>query len=181
MIDVEAHIDRAIVYFFAPDEYRLFIDTVLDRLTFATKIGALRRMLRMVGIEEKHKGFLNELDALRAERNKFAYAGFDLVGNSYLTEGADFELHRKERLDPGPRVEDIVHLSELQALARRAKGADERALAVERELTEAHATPTDYFHREGWDPRGRFTPYHRTPPPTRAMRYGLGALPLIES
>src|SRR5438105_13621020 len=69
MIDLESHVDRAIVFFFAPDEHPLFIDVVLDRLNFASKIQALRKMLQMTKLAEKHQSFLKELDALRIERN----------------------------------------------------------------------------------------------------------------
>lgn len=158
MIDVEAHVDRAIVYFFAPDELRLFIDTVLDRLNFASKIVALRKMLRQLQLDAKHRALLVELDALRVERNRFAHLGFDLVWNSYMTDGADYELYRKERLDPGPRVEEIIRLSDLRELVKRAREAERQAFLLEREITETHDPPDEYFYRPGWDPHSRFTP-----------------------
>jgi hypothetical protein len=73
-----------------------------------------------------------------------------------MTVGVDFELYRKERLDLGPRVEDIIHLSELQALARRSTALEVSMLELAKAVTEAHAIPEEYFQREGWDPRGRF-------------------------
>ena len=33
MIDLEAHIDRAIVFFFAPDEWRLFIEVFIEKMS----------------------------------------------------------------------------------------------------------------------------------------------------
>src|SRR4051812_25384512 len=107
MIDAEAHLDQAIVYFFAPDEYRLFIETMLDRLNLVAKISALRKILRFLGMHEERSALVKEFDGLRQVRNAFAHQAFELVGNSFMTEGADFELYRKERLDLGPRVEDI--------------------------------------------------------------------------
>lgn len=156
MIDLEAHLDRAIVYFFSPDEFRIFIDTILERMSFMTKIDTLRKMLRLVEIDESRRAFVKEVDALRVERNKFAHQGFDFEGNSYMFEGADYELYRMERLDPGPRFEDIIRLSDLRALVERARTAAELALVVSKEITAAHDPPRDYFQRPGWDPRGRF-------------------------
>jgi hypothetical protein len=157
MIDTEAHLDRAMVYFFAPDELRIFVETVLDRLSLAAKVAALRAMARKVDMYETHREFLKELDDLRQERNRFAHEAFELVGNSYTAEGADFQLYRKERLDPGPHVDDIIRLSDLEALAMRALSAEKAALAFERELTKVHDPPDEYFHRPGWDPHGRFS------------------------
>lgn len=155
MIDLEAHIDRAIVFFFAPDELRIFIDTVLDRLTFASKVKALRKILRHVGLEDKHRDFVKEVDDLRMERNEFAHVAFELVGG-LMRPGDNYELYRKERLDIGPRVEDIGHLSELKDLVCRAQVAERRAVLVEQEITRAHDQPDEYFYRRGWDPKGRF-------------------------
>lgn len=115
----------------------------------------------MLKLDDKYRAFLKELDDLRIERNHFAHLAFEFVGNSYMTEGADYELYRQERLDLGPRVEDIIHLSDLRTLATRARDAEAQALRVERELTEVHDPPEEYFHRPGWDPRGRFA---STPP-----------------
>lgn len=157
MIDLEAHIDRAILFFFAPDELRLFIDCIFDRLNFSAKLNALRAILRAVGLADKHRDFLKEVEELRRERNEFAHVAFEFVGNSYMSHGGNYELYRKERLDPGPRVSDIIHLSDLKGLIRRAKEAEKRAMMIEREITEAHDSPEEYFHRPGWDPRHRFS------------------------
>lgn len=74
-----------------------------------------------------------------------------------MSAGGNYELYRKERLDPGPRVADIIHLSDLKELIRRATEAEKRAMMIEREVTEAHDSPEEYFHRPGWDPRHRFS------------------------
>jgi hypothetical protein len=157
MIDLESHLDRAIVFYFAPDEYRLFVDTILERLSFHLKLQTLSKMLRSVGLESEYRKTLREFDALRIERNNFAHLAFEFVGNSYMFPGEDYELYRKERLDPGPRVDDIIHLSDLKAMARRAHEAKQQAFQLERRLTEKHDPPEQYFLRRGWDPRGRFS------------------------
>jgi hypothetical protein len=54
-------------------------------------------------------------------------------------------------------VEDVGHLSDLKDLIRRAKGAERQAMEIEREVTEAHDPPQDYFFRPGWDPRAKFS------------------------
>jgi hypothetical protein len=156
MIDLEAHIDRAIVFFFAPDEWHLFIDVFIEKMGFAGKVDALRKMLRKVdAYSETNKGLCNEIDELRVERNKFAHMAFEFVGNSYMSEGGNYELYRKERLDPGPRVEDVIHLSDLRSMVRRAHEAERQMLLLERWITEVgHVTPTEYFVRPGWDPLG---------------------------
>jgi hypothetical protein len=133
MIDLEAHIDRAIVFFFAPDEWHLFIDVFIEKMGFAGKVDALRKMLRKVdAYDETNKGLCNEIDELRVERNKFAHMAFEFVGNSYRREGGNYELYRKERLDPGPRVEDLIHLSDLRSMVRRAHDAERHMLLLER-------------------------------------------------
>lgn len=157
MIDLEAHVDRAIVFFFAPDEYRFFIENVLERLNFDLKIKILRKMLRSVEQEKKHQTFLKETNDLRIERNKFAHLAFEFVGNSFMFPGDDYELYRKERLDLGPRLDDIIHLSDLRALAQRAREAERKAYLMERELTRVHEPPQQYFFRQGWDPRSIFS------------------------
>lgn len=157
MIELEAHIDRAILFYFAPDELRLFIDCVFDRLNFSAKVNALRAILRTVGLGEKHREFLKEVEELRRERNEFAHVAFDFVDESFMSDGGDYELFRKERLDLGPRVADIIHLSDLKKLIRRATEAEKRTMMIEREITEAHESPEEYFYRPGWDPRHRFS------------------------
>lgn len=109
-------------------------------------------------MHERHREFVKEVDALRIERNRFAHQAFEFVGNSYMFEGSDYELYRKERLDPGPKAGDIIRLSDLQALVHRAQQSEKQALAVSKEITAAHDPPQDYFMRPGWDPRGRFGP-----------------------
>lgn len=155
MIDLEAHIDRAIVYYFAPDEWHLFIEVFIERMSLTQKVKALRKMLRHVGLEERYKGFLKEATALGGERNRFAHEGFELVGNSYLWD-EDFELYRKERLDPGPLYEDIIKLSDIRPLVERARKAEGEARRAAEELTAVHDPPTEYFKRPGWDPRNLF-------------------------
>lgn len=165
MIDLESHLDRAIVYFYGPDELRLFVGTVLDRLNFVSKIDIMRKMLRHAGLAEKHKPLLKEINALRMARNKFAHQAFEFVGNSYLWEGGNYELYIKERLDPGAKVEGIIHLHDLRALVRRAAEAKNQAMLAERELTEAHDPPSEYFYREGWDPHNLFAAHQNQTDP----------------
>jgi hypothetical protein len=155
VIDLEAHLDRAIVYYFAPDELHLFISLFIERMGLTQKINAFRKMLRHMGMDEKQKALLKEIESLAADRNRFAHEGFELVGTSYLWE-EDFELYRKERLDPGPRAEDIIRVSELQELVDRAQKAEGETLDLAKELTAAHDPPTEYFQRPGWDPRNLF-------------------------
>lgn len=121
------------------------------------KINAMRSILRKVQLADKHRDFLKEVDDLRRERNGFAHVAFEFVGNSYMNEDGDYRLYKKERLDPGPRVKDISHLSDLRILVRRAQEAEKRAMTIEREITEGHDPPDEYFYRPGWDPRQRFS------------------------
>ena len=162
MIDLEAHLDRAIVYYFAPDEWHLFIKLFIERMSLTQKVTALRKMLHHVGLDHQHKALLKEVESLTADRNRFAHEGFELVGNSYLWD-EDFELYRKERLDPGPLLEDIISLGVLRRLVDRARKAETETLKVAKELTAAHDPPTEYFIRPGWDPRNLFG--HRPDPP----------------
>lgn len=155
MIDLEAHLDRAIVYYFAPDEWHLFISLFIERMSLTQKVNALQKMLNHVGLADEHKALVKEAESLTADRNRFAHEGFELVGNRYLSE-EDFELYRKERLDPGPRAEDIIRLSDLERLVERARKAEAKTLKVAKELTAAHDPPTEYFRRPGWDPRSLF-------------------------
>jgi hypothetical protein len=123
MIDLEAHIDRAIVFFFAPDEWHLFIDVFIEKMGFAGKVDALRKVLCKVdAYDETNKGLCKEIDELRVERNKFAHMAFEFVGNSYMSEGGNYELYRKERLDPGARFEDVIHRSDLRRWCAGARG-----------------------------------------------------------
>lgn len=157
MIDLEAHVDRAVVFFFAPDEPTFFIESILERLNFSLKTKILQKMLRSVELDKKYQTLLKEIDDLRIERNKFAHLAFEFVGNSYMFPGEDYELYRKERLDPGPRLDDIIHLSDLRAIAQRAREAEGKAFLLERELTKVHDPPQQYFFRKGWDPRSIFS------------------------
>lgn len=168
MIDLEAHLDRAIVFYFAPDEWHLFISLFIERMSLTQKVTALRKMLDHVGLGDQHKALVKEVKPLTAERNRFAHEGFELVGNTYVSE-EDFELYRKERLDPGvPRRKDIIRLSALERLVGRARNAESEVLQVVEELTAVHDSPTEYFQRPGWDPRNLFG--HRPDPPDPSRR-----------
>lgn len=155
MIDLEAHLDRAIVYYFAPDEWHLFVRLFIERMSLTHKVTALRKMLHHIGLDDQHKALVKEMESLTADRNRFAHEGFELVGNGYLWD-EDFEVYRKERLDPGPLVKDIIRLSALVRLVDRARKAEAETLKVAKELTAAHDPPTEYFKRPGWDPRNLF-------------------------